>query len=379
MKNGQPKFVLYFQLSTLLDTHIKKDMEIALSFSQMGYASTLIVGRVSTSNLSNYYFRQVRVIPTGNTRSNKMLNLRSYAKEFWKLFAFFDKHRPNVVLVIHAWIISPIVIAAYKIKNEFSKTKLNNRTKFVLKLDSDGRMYSSGSLRPFWRLILLLNSFAFDRIIIETQSGYDRIKNYVFFKRKLLVIPSGYSGVTYKRVVYGASKRDPIILCAARIVRDKGIDVLIKAFGRVHSSFPDWHVIITGEVQDRAYYKELLDLAKSYGIENKFTFLGYVSEDKLKSLYLRSMIFCLPSRAEGFPAVISEAVASGLPLITSEAGCGMDIAEHGALVVPIADVQALAGSLFQVMSNEDLRKSISEKLQRHIISWQEIAHKIAMR
>lgn len=375
---SRKRFMLYFQFSTLLDAHIKKDMEIALSFSKMGYKSTLIVGRLATSSASDSYLKEVRAVETGNIRIGKKLNIKDYALEFCKVLALLDNEKPDVILVMHAWIVAPLIVLAYRIKTSWSRLlkKPSVTTRFVLKMDSDGRLFSSDPLRVFWRLVLLLNSIAFDKVVIESRCGAERIKKFLLFKGRLAVIPSGYSKVLYNKTRYEEVERDDIILTAARIVRSKGQDTLIRAFARIHTSFPDWKVFVAGEVQDRAYFDELGQMVKLYGIVDKVEFCGCVSEENLKSFYLRSRIFCLPSRSEGFPAAIAEAAALGLPVVSSEAGCGKDLAEYGAFIGPIGDVGWLANTLGKLMKDENLRRSSAGALQSHILSWEDIAKRI---
>lgn len=359
--------------------HIKKDMEIALSFSRMGYESTIIVGRLAMkSGQTDNFFKHVRVLETGNIRTGKKLNIKDYPREFSEILAFFNDEKPDVTLVVHAWIVAPLIVLAYKMKKSWLRLvrKPSAPARFLLKMDSDGRIFSSGSLRVFWRLVLLLNSIAFDKVIIESNCGAENIRKFLLFRNRLAVIPSGYSNTFYRKTRYEEVKRDTVILTAARIVRDKGLDILIRAFARVHTSFPEWKVFVTGEVQDRAYYDQLRQMLKLYSIEDKVQFLGYVSEEDLKSLYLRSRIFCLPSRSEGFPATISEAAALGLPVIFSEAGCGKDLAQYGAFIGPIGDVGWLANILGKLMKDENLRRSSANALQRHILSWDDIAKRI---
>ena len=112
------------------------------------------------------------------------------------------------------------------------------------------------------------------------------------------IIPNGVSD----ELLYNASKfkRKPNIISVSRITPSKGIDILIKAYSNIALKFPDWKLLLVGPVEDKKYYKFLNSMIKDLGLKSRVKFLGAISEDRLKILYLKSSIYCLCSRRRAF-------------------------------------------------------------------------------
>ena len=149
------------------------------------------------------------------------------------------------------------------------------------------------------------------------------------------------------------------ILACGRVHSQKGYEKLIEAFSLVASEFPEWTVDICGNIGDEKYFKSLLDLVNNYGLKDRVVFLG-VRKD-VDSLMQSHSIFCLSSQHEGFPNVLSEAMANGMACISYDIVTGpSEIIVDGidGLVVEDQNVEELAKGLSMLMGNEDLRYSM---------------------
>lgn len=149
------------------------------------------------------------------------------------------------------------------------------------------------------------------------------------------------------------------ILYAGTVSERKGYADLIKAFAQIATKHPDWRVVLAGNGEtDRGKA-----IAKSLGISRQVDFLGWVSGEEKDRAFKESMIFCLPSYAEGFPMAVLDAWSYGLPVISTPVGGLPDIARNGEnmLLFMPGDINALAGQLQLMIENVDLRVSISKK------------------
>lgn len=149
------------------------------------------------------------------------------------------------------------------------------------------------------------------------------------------------------------------ILFSGTLYAGKGYQDLIRAFAKIAKKYPDWDVVLAGngEVEKgRAISKEL-------GIANQVEFLGWVSGEQKDKAFRESMIFCLPSYAEGFPMAVLDAWAYGLPVITTPVGGIPDVAKDGKnmLLFNPGDIDALAQQMEKMIVNEELRKSIADE------------------
>ena len=147
------------------------------------------------------------------------------------------------------------------------------------------------------------------------------------------------------------------ILFSGTLYAGKGYQDLIRAFGRIAIKYPDWKIVLAGngEVENGT------SIAIEQGITRQVEFLGWVSGEKKDKVFRESMIFCLPSYAEGFPMAVLDAWAYGLPVITTPVGGIPDVAKDGEnmLLFNPGDIDALARQLERMIVDEDLRKHIA--------------------
>ncbi len=149
----------------------------------------------------------------------------------------------------------------------------------------------------------------------------------------------------------------PVLLSVGRLVPQKGFDILLKAFRKVLEEM-DARLIILGEGQGR---EPLLMLAGDLAITGKVSFAGF--QGNPYKFMSKADIFVLPSRYEGLPMVILEAMACGAPVVSSDCKSGpreiLQDGSHGVLV-PVEDVDALSAALSRLLRDKTLRKKFSE-------------------
>lgn len=104
------------------------------------------------------------------------------------------------------------------------------------------------------------------------------------------------------------------ILCVGRLVADKGQDMLIDAVEDLERRGIHAEVTLVGDGPDRG---RLEDRARRAGVLDRIHFAGSVGQDRIVERYHAADVFCLPSFAEGVPVVLMEAMATGLPVVTT--------------------------------------------------------------
>jgi GalNAc-alpha-(1->4)-GalNAc-alpha-(1->3)-diNAcBac-PP-undecaprenol alpha-1,4-N-acetyl-D-galactosaminyltransferase len=150
----------------------------------------------------------------------------------------------------------------------------------------------------------------------------------------------------------------PTLMAMGRLHPQKGFDLLLTAFAQIQSKYPDWHLTILGEGPMRA---ELEALRVRLGLIDRVHFLGSV---KNVDAHLRQAdLFVMPSRFEGFPMALCEAMACGLPVLTADCLSGpREIVRDGVdgILVPPEDVDALAAGLDRLMGDPALRQQLAQ-------------------
>ena len=161
----------------------------------------------------------------------------------------------------------------------------------------------------------------------------------------------------------GLPKDTAVIGTVARLVQRKGIDVLLRAFAMVRHRHPVYLLV----VGDGPLSKELHALARELEIEDSVSWLGFQA-DPVK--WLQAMdVFAFPSRLEGVPNAVLEAMATGLPIVATKIGGVVDLLQQGrtGFLIPPEDSGALAAALDQLLSNAPLRADIGSNARSRAV------------
>jgi len=147
-----------------------------------------------------------------------------------------------------------------------------------------------------------------------------------------------------------------------RLEAQKGFDLLIDAFAAVAGRHPGWTLDIWGSGPDEA---ALRSRAKALGIADRVAFRGL--SDRPGGWIAESGVFVLSSRYEGFPNVLGEAMAAGLPVIATDCDFGpRELIEDGVdgLLVANEDSAALANALDRLLGDAALRRALATRAPR---------------
>ena len=149
------------------------------------------------------------------------------------------------------------------------------------------------------------------------------------------------------------------VLGIGRLMHEKGFDLLIQAFAHTAQRRPQWDLVICGEGAERP---RLQQLAEQLGLAQRIFLPGWI--DKPNDAFKSADLFVLPSRYEGFPNALLEAMAAGLPVISSDCPSGpYEIVRDGynGLLVRSESSEWLAAAMDRLMRDADARRLLAEK------------------
>ena len=174
-------------------------------------------------------------------------------------------------------------------------------------------------------------------------------------KAQIISIPNPSPFVPQEYIKEDCSKT---VLAVGRLTAIKGFDLLIQSWVKVAGACPDWKLTIVGEGEDRPLLTELIN---EYQLNSKVNLVGAVNN--VEDYYKKSDIFCLSSRFEGFPMVLLETLAFGLPVVSFDCDTGPAeiLKDTGSILVPPNSTELLANALIDLIDNEEQRKAISIK------------------
>jgi glycosyltransferase involved in cell wall biosynthesis len=158
----------------------------------------------------------------------------------------------------------------------------------------------------------------------------------------------GFDRVALRREV-GGEGVEQLVLAVARLQAEKGIDDLVRAVASLRARMPGLRVAVAGAGPEEGPLRERIERA---GLAGAFALLG--SRSDVGALLAAADAFCLPSRHEGLPLVLLEAMQAGLPCVATRVGGVPGViadGEDGVLVEP-DDPEALAAALERVLGDE---------------------------
>lgn len=194
---------------------------------------------------------------------------------------------------------------------------------------------------------------------------------------KITVIPEGVDLDLFKPKI-DKSEQEKVILFVGRIAQEKGLMYLIKAIPRVTKVFPSISVLMVGE--DQGIQENLIKAAENLGVEKIVHFLGPKFGYELARTYRKARVFVLPSLYETFGLAILEAMASGLPIVTTRTGGIPELVEDGSngMLVGPRNHEALAEAIIKLLSDPDLSLGMSKRnpVKAKRYSWESVAESI---
>jgi len=153
---------------------------------------------------------------------------------------------------------------------------------------------------------------------------------------------------------------DPTVVYAGRLSREKGVDVLLHAFGSVRNKVPNARLMIAGSGPEQ---EGLKTLAQDLGLEDAVSMPGRLNRKELEERSKTAWVQAVPSRwAEPFGLVAAEAMMQGRPVVASATGGLQEIVEHGrtGFLIPPDDPEALAEKLSVLLLDRRLAETMGE-------------------
>lgn len=203
----------------------------------------------------------------------------------------------------------------------------------------------------------------FDKFVVLTNEdrGYwGNLRNIEVIPNAAMLVSNGYSDAQNKRVI-----------AVGRLDYQKGFDRLIRAWRIVqqNEAFHEWSLDIFGQGEWKQMLQQMIDEA---GLQDSMRINQPTKQ--IGNEYVRSSILVMSSHYEGFPMVMIEAMACGLPVVSFDYKCGpKDIIRHGenGLLVHDGDIEGLAAAMMKLMDDEAYRKRLSDNAKKIISTYSE--------
>ena len=203
----------------------------------------------------------------------------------------------------------------------------------------------------------------FDKFVVLTNEdkGYwGQLPNIEVIPNAAMHIGNKYSDSTAHRII-----------AVGRLDYQKGFDRLIEAWALIqkHKKYKDWNLDIFGQGE---WHDMLQQMIERHGLQDN-THINRPTRD-IGTEYAKSSLLVMSSNYEGFPMVMIEAMACGLPVVSFDFKCGpKDIIKDGinGLLVPNGNIDALAQAMMKIMDNDTYRKELSLNARQVVSTYSE--------
>ena len=231
-----------------------------------------------------------------------------------------------------------------------------------------------------WHSFLVMQKFVAKRlkkIVVPSNSSMDDIKDeFRVDKNKMERVMNGID----LNVFYPDSKIQKIpfklVTVASADVPLKGLDYLLKALSDLAEVYSDISLSIIGEQKKGGHTERLI---KKLNLEKRVNFFSNLTQEELRKTYCEAELAIIPSLYEGFGFAAIEAMACGVPLISSSGGALPEVIKDTGIIIPPKNAKEIYNSVNFLLSSPKSAKELAEKgLQRanSKFSWTAIAKQL---
>ena len=221
-----------------------------------------------------------------------------------------------------------------------------------------------------------------DALVVPSQAMLDVLRDYGV-TRQMEIIPTGiedrylsWPGTTQFRDDYKIPQDRPVLVHIGRVAHEKNIDFLFEVLLQARKTLPDILLVIAGEGPALEHLKTL---SRNLELEDNLLFVGYLDRDTtLLECYLAGNAFVFASRTETQGLVLLEAMALGVPVVSTAVMGTRDIlkSQRGALVAE-EDIQDFAKKIVTLLQDPDLQQKLGGEARAYARTWS--AEEMALR
>jgi len=333
-------------------------IDTAKYFSSLGhdFFITPLISSISIRKWKNYItneqtaqlkqYKKTSIFPiflkAPDSRFRNLLNPIILLRDFVSIFSAINKIRPHVIICYYVLDAYPLIMLKI----------LFNYSLYVVATGTDVNL-KRGLIHRMVRKFIYLGC---NLIFATSKTLKERIERE--YQCNVTVIPTGADSSFFKplnsraalRRKWDIGKEEKVILTVCRLVKIKGVDVVIEAFSLLnHSLRRDAELLIVGDGPEKLWLQKL---ASKLQIQQKTIFLGPRSRSELLELYNITDVFVLASYSEGTPRALAEAMACGCICIAANVGDvpRMIIEGFNGFIVKTGDPAILAEKINEVVS-----------------------------
>jgi glycosyltransferase involved in cell wall biosynthesis len=215
------------------------------------------------------------------------------------------------------------------------------------------------------------------RIVVTGHFTIKELEPYGVTGDRLVVVEPGTDPAPQAR---GSGGSQPRLLAVGTLKPGKGYELLMRALAAVPHR--DWHLTVAGSLdRDPATAARVRAVLRKEKLEDRVSLAGELDDEELAAAYDRADLFVLATLHETYGMAVAEAVARGLPVVSTLTGAIPEVVgSDGGVLVPPGDEQALARALTSVLIDARLRQRLADGARHrraHLPTWDDAAERMA--
>ena len=210
-------------------------------------------------------------------------------------------------------------------------------------------------------------------IVVSENTKQDLISDFGLSQNQMQVIHNGVDTDVFRPLPHIPKQDNRIITTASADVALKGLSYLLSAFADLRQTHPNARLVIIGRPNNGRTRTQIDRL----GLESAITFKSKLPTEQLVEEYAKASVAVCPSLYEGFGFPAAEAMACGVPLISTNGGALPEVVGDAGCVVPAGDAAELTRALSDLLDNKDRRDALADKGRQRMLThftWAQAAH-----
>lgn len=328
-----------------------------ISGLEVGGAEMALLKLISSSAQSDYIHSVVALAPEGDMRrrfeaEGVQLSVIDFRRAplsgFCKLISLIRHTRPGIV---QTWMYHADLLGGLA-------ARLAGYRQVIWGIRTTNLKMGSGITTWIRRVCALLSRWVPDTVVCVAEASRRAHVEVGYLASKMEVIPNGFMARGDRasneereriRAQYGFERGDLVIGCVGRFSEDKDPGNFVRAAGLLAQRVDNVRFLMIGRDVQRDNF-ELASWIEATGFSDRFTLLG--ERGDVDRCLIAMDVFCLPSRTEGFPNVVGEAMALGVSCVVTDVGDAALLVGSTGIAVPAGDHVRLSDALYQCVSME---------------------------
>lgn len=195
-------------------------------------------------------------------------------------------------------------------------------------------------------------------ITVSALSKQDIIADFGVSPQVLTVLHNGVDTDVFRPLPAISRQPYQVMVTASADVPMKGLHIVLPALAALSARFPDVHLVVVGKKRAGGPTEQML---KTLALTERVTFVSDLSPQQIVEYYAHSAVAVVPSLYEGFGLPAVEAMACGIPLVSSDGGALKEVVADGGVLVPAGDITALTEALASVLADKALQDDLAAR------------------